>query len=195
MKFDLSKYQHGDYGDMSQYQPAPGIDVPPIAYAAVINNSSGNLTKEKLDKFFTDFPGQQKVAQAIPELARYRFIATILEGAVCYFGVSAGQKFVFSELSLLDVERTTAPLCPWIQGRIADLLIMYWDRICSGAPVEECFWTTGECPDRGMEHGGFGKVKFRLEVELKPESEWNLDVGYMPRLGKFIEEVEAEAAQ
>lgn len=181
---------HPIYGDMSQYQPAPGIEVPAIAYAAVIHNSSGSLTKERLDKFFSEYPGQQKVAQAIPELAKYRFVATIKEGSVCYFGISAGQKFVFSDLSLLDVKRTTAPLCPWIQGRIAEVMIMYWDRISSGAPIDECFWTTGECPDRGMENGGFGRVLFNLKAELKPESEWKLDVGYMPRLGKFIKEIE-----
>lgn len=161
---------------MSEVKPAPGIKVSAEAYEAVMRNSSGNVTKEDLDTFFKKFPEQQKVAEHIPMLAMYRFVAEITE-ACCYLGVDVGDVYVFSDLGLLDTDRTTGPLCPWIIGEMSKVMIMYWDRICANADPNECFWTTGECPDRGMKHGGFGKVKFTFRAEVKPKEEWNVDVG------------------
>ncbi|MFQ5660185.1 MAG: hypothetical protein ACE5GZ_07140 [Gammaproteobacteria bacterium] len=174
-----SKKRLQSVNDPSDLEVPPDINVPPQAYQAVMQNSSGDVTKEKMDRFFRTFPEQQKVASHIPELAKYRFIARITE-ACCYFGVDVGDEYVFSDLGLLDPERTTGPLCPWIIGRMSELMIMYWDRICADADPNECFWTTGECPDRGMEHGGFGKVKFKFRAELKPKEEWHLNVGRFP---------------
>lgn len=108
-------------------------------------------------------PGIQKLLDSFEERAKYKIMAEVVSSNYCMRKVLVGQKYVFVK-GELDPKETTAPFCLSALAPLAPIMRMISDRFATGADPTPVF-NTAECMDMGIDHGGLGKVKFRVTVE------------------------------
>ncbi|MFC1919832.1 hypothetical protein ACFLWX_03485 [Chloroflexota bacterium] len=122
-----------------------------------------NMTEEDMNKLS---PGLQKLLDAVPEVTRYKVIAEVTDVQYCFAGLKVGDKLVFGPPpNILNVEESTCALCLDAIAPLAEHVRMMMDRMAEGLDPNDAIYIYGECFDRGIEHGGLGKVWFKLSAQ------------------------------
>lgn len=120
------------------------------------------ITDEDLDRMS---PGLQKLMSAAPQMMGNKIIAEVIDAKYCAAGVKPGDKIVVGPGPTVNAQESTCPLCIGILGRLMPRVHEIWTRMAEGLDPNEMVWKYAECYDPGLEHGGLGKVHFKLSVE------------------------------
>ncbi len=116
------------------------------------------ISDDELDRVS---PGYSKLFSATPELLRWKIIAEVTESTYCTHGCKVGDKIVFSGHAV-NTTKSTCPLCLGALAPLIDRLHIIWDRIIDGRDPNELWVRYSHCYDVGLEHGGLGRVIFKV---------------------------------
>ena len=108
-------------------------------------------------------PNIQKIMSSYPKFQQYRIVAEVTDSQYCGAQIKKGQKYIFSALPpLLLAEESDCPLCIRALGPLTGFINSVMDRIAEGIEPDNGIFTIAECLDPGLEHGGLGKVHFKV---------------------------------
>jgi uncharacterized repeat protein (TIGR04076 family) len=121
------------------------------------------ITDEDLERLS---PGMKKLLSDLPEKLKWKVIAEVTESKYCFAGLKPGDKFVFN-FPLLNVSESTAAPCAEAIGPLASQIRAMVDRAAEGGDPNASIYATQQvpCMDVGLEHGGLGRVMFKLYAE------------------------------
>jgi len=119
------------------------------------------ITDKDMDKLG---PGIAKLELASSELMKYKIIAEVTDSKYCFLGVKVGDKIVIKH-GTISKEETTCPLCLRAIGPLTPFVNVILDRIAEGVDPNDMVFRNSECLDPGLEHGGLGKVRFKIYTE------------------------------
>lgn len=127
----------------------------------IVKQATG-ITDEDLERLS---PGMRKLLTNLPEKMKWRIIAEVTESKYCFAGLKVGDRLVFN-FPLLNTQESTAAPCIEAIGPLVGLIRTMVDRVAEGVdPNASIFAGQAECMDVGLEHGGLGKVRFRVYGE------------------------------
>jgi uncharacterized repeat protein (TIGR04076 family) len=128
-----------------------------------ITKQAIGITDEDLEKLS---PGMKKLLSDLPDKMKWKVIAEVTESKYCFAGLKPGDKFVFN-FPVLNVNESTAAPCMEAIAPLAQHIRAMIDRVAEGADPNESIWATQQvsCMDVGLEHGGLGKVMFKVYGE------------------------------
>ncbi len=111
-------------------------------------------------------PGMKKLLTDLPEKMKWKVIAEVTESKYCFAGLKPGDKFVINFPVLNVTESTAAPCIEAIAPLVNHMRAMV-DRVAEGGDPNESIFATQQvsCMDVGVEHGGLGKVMFKVYAE------------------------------
>jgi uncharacterized repeat protein (TIGR04076 family) len=122
-----------------------------------------DITDEDLDRLS---PGMKKILSNLPDKMKWKIIAEVTESKYCFAGLKPGDKFVFNFPVLNVVESTAAP-CMEAIAPLANQIRALMDNVADGRDPNESVFATQQvsCWDVGVDHGGLGKVMFKVYAE------------------------------
>jgi uncharacterized repeat protein (TIGR04076 family) len=122
-----------------------------------------NITDADLDRLS---PGMKKLLSDLPEKMKWRVVAEVTESKYCFAGLKPGDKFVFN-FPVLNVGESTAAPCIEAIAPLTGQIRAMVDRVAEGSDPNESIFATQQvsCMDVGVEHGGLGRVMFKLYAE------------------------------
>ena len=121
------------------------------------------ITDEDLDKLA---PNIQKLLSSAPQMMSYKFVFEVVDAYYCFAGAKVGDKVVFGPGAVsLNMEETTWAPCIGFFGSMMEHVHIMWDRIADGRDPNDTIFPYVECFDRGLAHGGLGKVWLKLRAE------------------------------
>lgn len=128
-----------------------------------ITKQAIGITDEDLDRLA---PGMAKLLTDLPEKMKWKVIAEVTESKYCFAGLKPGDKFVFN-FPVLNVAESTAAPCMEAIAPLASHIRAMVDHVAEGADPNDSIWATQQvsCMDVGVEHGGLGRVMFRVYAE------------------------------
>jgi hypothetical protein len=114
-------------------------------------------------------PNMKSFLSDIPEKMKWKVIAEVTECKYCFAGLKPGDRFVFN-YPLLSLAESTAAPCIFAIAPLIGRLGAVADRVVLGLdPNDSIYSIYGNsevgCMDVGVEHGGLGKVWFRVYAE------------------------------
>ena len=124
-----------------------------------------NISDEDLEKLT---PGLRKLVSDLPAKTKWKIIAEVTESKYCFAGLKPGDKFVFN-YPVLSIAESTATPCVEAIASLASHLSVFVDRVAEGVDPNDSIRAGRQfgCPDGGLEHGGLGKVWFKLYAEKR----------------------------
>jgi uncharacterized repeat protein (TIGR04076 family) len=122
-----------------------------------------NITDEDLDRLS---PGMKRILTNLPEKAKWKIIAEVTESKYCFAGLEPGDKFVFN-FPVLNVAESTAAPCMEAIAPLANQIRALLDSAVDGGDPNDSVLTSQQvsCWDVGLEHGGLGRVMFKVYAE------------------------------
>ena len=123
------------------------------------------ITDEDLDKVS---PGIAKLLDAIIkyETLKWKVIAEVTESKYCFAGCKVGDKLVFDNAGLmLNAAESTCPLCIGAIPQMLERVHIMWERMTEGLDPNDIWVKHSQCYDPGLEHGGLGRVVFKIYAE------------------------------
>jgi uncharacterized repeat protein (TIGR04076 family) len=121
------------------------------------------ITDEDLERLA---PGMKKLLSDLPEKMKWKIVAEVTESKYCFAGLKPGDKFVFN-FPMLNVAESTAAPCIEAIAPLAGHIRAMVGQVAEGGDPNDSIWATQQvsCMDVGVEHGGLGKVMFRVYAE------------------------------
>jgi hypothetical protein len=113
-------------------------------------------------KSYMSFPRNIKLAEATPEMMKYKIVAEVMEAQYCTAGLKKGQKYTFQALPAVFLpDKSTAPVCARGMAPLGAAIGEIWDELLEGKIKTH----TVECLDPGVKKGGLGHVIFKLYAQ------------------------------
>lgn len=111
-------------------------------------------------------PGMKKLLTDLPEKMKWKVIAEVTESKYCFAGLKPGDKFVIN-FPVLNVSESTAAPCMEALAPLINHMRAMIDRVAEGGDPNESIFATQQvsCMDVGVEHGGLGRVMFKVYSE------------------------------
>ncbi len=107
-----------------------------------------------------------KIFNSFGDLSQYEIEAEAIDSSYCSAGIKVGDKLVFSAMPiLLKPDKSTSGLCMRALGVLTPFLNAISDKIVEGVDPNGSIWQVAECMDPGLDHGGFGKVRFKFTAK------------------------------
>ncbi len=125
------------------------------------------ITDEDFEKWRQN-PRNYFFLDNMPILRQYQLVAEVLSSRNCTAQLKPGQKLVFELMPAVLQKDSTAPACGRAVGAVAELGPDYWKAIASGKKPEEIEPRVIDCPDPGLDNGGFGHIKLKVYLAKKP---------------------------
>ncbi len=121
------------------------------------------ITDEDLEKLS---PCMKKLLSDLPEKMKWKIIAEVTESKYCFARLKPGDKFVFN-FPVLNVSESTAAPCIEAIAPLANHIRAIVDRVAEGGDPNESIFASQQvsCMDVGLEHGGLGRVMFKVYAE------------------------------
>ncbi len=121
------------------------------------------MTDEDLERLS---PGMKKLLSNLSEMMKWKAIAEVTESKYCFAGLKPGDKFVFN-FPVLNVSESTAAPCAEAIAPLANHIRAMVDRAVEGGDPNASIYATQQvpCMDVGVEHGGLGRVMFKVYAE------------------------------
>ncbi len=128
-----------------------------------ITKQAIGITDEDLERLS---PGMKKLLSDLPEKMKWRIIAEVTESKYCFARLKPGDKFVFN-FPVLNVSESTAAPCAEAIAPLANQIRAMVDRAVEGGDPNASVYATQQvsCMDVGLEHGGLGRVMFKVYAE------------------------------
>ena len=128
-----------------------------------ITKQAINITDEDLGRLS---PGMKKLLSNLPEKMKWKIIAEVTESKYCFAGLKPGDKFVF-DFPVLNVAESTAAPCMEAIAPLANHIRAIVDRVADGGDPNDSIFASQQvsCMDVGLEHGGLGRVMFKVYAE------------------------------
>jgi uncharacterized repeat protein (TIGR04076 family) len=136
-----------------------------------VNEDMLNMFQEMLgysDEEFATWkavPRNQRLAESLPEIAKYRMVVEVIKSHGCVMGHKPGDKFYFAGNGALLCSEGPSHICA---GALAPLMNYAWrivDKVGAGLdPMKFTFNRVG-CIDVGLENGGWGEILMEVRVE------------------------------
>ena len=128
----------------------------------IVKNAIG-ITDEDLEKLS---PGMKRLLSNLPDKAKWKIIAEVTESKYCFAGLAPGDKFVFN-FPLVNVAESTAAPCMEAIAPLANQIRAMMDSVADGGDPNNSVFATQQvsCWDVGLEHGGLGRVLFKIYAE------------------------------
>lgn len=98
------------------------------------------------------------------DLARLRTVFEVIDVSGCAVRAKVGDKLVVDR-QLINVEKSTFPLCINALDRMHTVIFMIFDRVAEGLDPNGLLIKAVDCSDQGLEYGGLGKVRFKVYTE------------------------------
>lgn len=112
----------------------------------------------------------QKILASFPKFRNYQIVAEVTDSRYCAAGIKQGQRYVFSAAPpVLLAQKSDCPLCLRALGPLTSFVNNIMDRIAEGSEPGEAIFRTAECLDPGLEHGGLGKVYFKVYAQRQAD--------------------------
>jgi hypothetical protein len=109
---------------------------------------------------------EEELLNAMPITGSYRLVAEVVSAKYCFAGCQAGQKLVVDNLTQINTQESTAPLCLGAIAPLMDKAHVLTDRMYhKGDPTAHM--SGYRCTDPGLDLGGLGSVEFKVRVEKK----------------------------
>ncbi len=121
------------------------------------------ITDEDLEKLS---PGQKKLLTDLPDKMKWKVVVEVTDSVYCFAGLKPGDKFVIN-YPVLNVAESTARPCIAALWSVWNHIGSIADRVAEGLDPNDSILAGQQipCPDVGLEHGGLGKVGFRVYAE------------------------------
>jgi len=121
------------------------------------------ITDEDLEKLS---PGMKKLLTDLPDKMKWKAVAEVTESKYCFAGLKPGDKFIIN-YPVLNVAESTARPCVAALWSVWNHIGTISDRVAEGLDPNDSVMASQQipCPDVGLEHGGLGKVWFRVYAE------------------------------
>ncbi len=121
------------------------------------------ITDEDLERLS---PGMNKLLSDLSEKMKWKVIAEVTESKYCFAALKPGDKFVFN-FPVLNVSESTAAPCIEAIAPLTNQIRAMIDRVAEGDDPNESVFATQQvsCMDVGVEHGGLGRVMFKVYAE------------------------------
>jgi uncharacterized repeat protein (TIGR04076 family) len=128
-----------------------------------ITKQAVGITDEDLDRLA---PGMKKLLTDLPDKMKWKVIAEVTESKYCFAGLKPGDRFVFN-FPVLNVAESTAAPCVEAIAPLASHIRSMVGHVAEGDDPNDSIWASQQvsCMDVGVEHGGLGKVMFRVYAE------------------------------
>ncbi len=122
-----------------------------------------SITDEDIERLS---PGMAKLLSDLPDKMKWRVIAEVTESRYCFAGLKPGDKFVIN-FPVLNVSESTAAPCIEAITPVTNHIRAMIDRVAEGGDPNASIFATQEvsCMDVGIEHGGLGRVMFKVYAE------------------------------
>jgi len=109
-------------------------------------------------------PHMIRLLTKMSDIMSYRVIAEVIESAHCPRNLKVGDKYVLIGADL-DLKESTAPFCIYLMPPIARVRLIITERIVEGLDPNGLLFNTIECEDPGLDYGGLGHVRMRVNCE------------------------------
>ena len=109
-------------------------------------------------------PALLKLIAHRDDQARLRTIFEVIEVSGCAVRAKVGDKLVVDR-QLINVEKSTFPLCINALDRMQTMMFMIFDRVAEGLDPNGLILKGVDCSDPGLGYGGLGKVRFKVYTE------------------------------
>ena len=109
-------------------------------------------------------PGWLKLIAHRDDLVRLRTVFEVIDVSGCAVRAKVGDKLVVDR-QLINVEKSTFPLCINALDRMQTVIFMIFDRVAEGLDPNGLLIKAVDCSDQGLEYGGLGKVRFKVYTE------------------------------
>ena len=122
-----------------------------------------DITDEDLDKLS---PGMKRILSNLPDKAKWKIVAEVTESKYCFAGLKPGDKLVFN-FPVLNVAESTGAPCMEALAPLANQIRAMMDSVADGGDPNDSVFASQQvsCWDVGLEHGGLGKVMFKVYGE------------------------------
>lgn len=121
------------------------------------------ITDEDLEKLS---PGMKRILSNLPDKAKWKIVAEVTESRYCFAGLKPGDKFVFN-FPVLNVAESTAAPCLEAIAPLANQIRALVDTVADGGDPNDSVFASQQvsCWDVGLDHGGLGRVLFKIYGE------------------------------
>ena len=121
-------------------------------------------TDEELEIFKSD-PLKVKMVTKTPEFAKCRVIAEVIESHGCHAKHRVGDRFVMSAGGQLIADKCPKGMCVSAVAEISKVLPAIYERLINKTDPQGERVDIVQCPDVGLDKGGWGKILMKVYVE------------------------------
>jgi len=121
-------------------------------------------TDEEMQVFKSD-PLKVKMVTQTPDFVKCRVVAEVIESHGCHAKHKVGDKFVMTPGGQLIEDECPRNMCISALSEISKVMPAIYERLISKSdPTRERFDIV-QCPDVGLDKGGWGKILMKVYVE------------------------------
>lgn len=121
-------------------------------------------TDAEMELFKSD-PVRVKMVTETPAFVKTRIIAEVIESHGCHAGHKVGQKFVMDGNGQLITRECPDKMCLFAVSALHAPVNMIYERFINGADPTHDRTMTVQCPDVGLDKGGWGKILMKVYVQ------------------------------
>jgi uncharacterized repeat protein (TIGR04076 family) len=121
-------------------------------------------TDEEMEVFKSD-PLKVKMVTATPEFVKWRVIAEVIESHGCHAKHRVGDRFVMTPGGRLIADECPQGMCVSAVAAISNLLPAIYERLINRTDPKHERVDIIQCPDVGLDKGGWGKILMKVYVE------------------------------
>lgn len=135
--------------------------------AAAVKELTG-FTDQEMTVFMSQ-PRTPKILGRVEALARTRVVFEVVQARGCVAGHRPGDRYLFPGGSVLDLQLSTARLCPFLMPPMARIMWLVQERVWEGLdPLP--LYASGHCDDVGLDCGGWGRVVIEARIMAEDEA-------------------------
>ena len=116
-------------------------------------------------KVFRSDPERVKMVTETPEFVKCRVIAEVTESHGCHSQHKVGDRFVMTPGGQLIIEECPDKICVSALAEVSKILPVISDRLISKSDPNFERSNIVQCPDVGLDKGGWGRVLMKVYVE------------------------------
>jgi len=110
-------------------------------------------------------PSNLKIVENLTEIPKYKVIFEVTHSVGCAAGHKVGDRIVFDGGGCLICRESPERICFGLLSPISPIAGIVLDKICIGEDPTHMAFNSVHCVDVGVDHGGWGEVIVKAEVE------------------------------
>lgn len=122
---------------------------------------------EEMEVFRSD-PEKVRMVTQTPEMVKCRVIAEVIESHGCHSQHKVGDRFVMTPGGQLITEASPGRICMSALAALSHVIPAIQERLVSKSNPNLDRYHIVQCPDVGLDKGGWGKILMKVYVEKYP---------------------------